>query len=420
MLATATKNAPISHAPALDLAQRVRADFPILHQTVGKKPLVYLDNAATTQKPQVVIDRLARYYAEENANIHRAVHHLSERATRAYEEARLTAQRFLNAGESAEIIFVRGCTEGINLVAQSWGRKFIGAGDEIIISAMEHHSNIVPWQMLCEASGAVLRVIPINDDGELLLDEYAKLLNERTKMVSIVHISNALGTVNPVAQIIEMAHQVGAKVLLDGAQAVAHTPVDVQALDADFYVFSGHKLFGPTGIGVLYGKRELLDAAPPWQGGGDMIAQVSFEKTTYNALPFKFEAGTPNIAGAIGLATAIEYVNQIGLDEIAAYESALLDYATQRVEEIPGFRIIGTARDKASILSFVIEGAHPNDVATLINEDGIAIRTGHHCAMPLMQRLGVNSTARASFAFYNTREEVDAFVAAVKKALTML
>lgn len=400
--------------------QRVRADFPILQTGVRGKPLVYLDNAATTQKPRSVIERTTRFYEAENANTHRGVHYLSELSTRAYEEARITAQHFLNAAEAPEIIFVRGCTEGINLVANSFGRGFIKEGDEIIVSHMEHHSNIVPWQMVCEATGAKLRVIPINDRGELLMDEYAKLLNERTKMVAVVHISNALGTINPVQQIIEMAHGVGAKVLLDGAQAVAHTPVDVQALDCDFYVMSGHKLFGPTGIGVLYGKRELLDAMPPWMGGGDMISRVSFEKTTYNALPFKFEAGTTNVAGVIGLATAIEYVNGIGLEAIAAHETALLDYATQRVQEIEGFRIIGTARDKASILSFEIEGAHPNDVGTLVDQEGVAIRTGHHCTQPLMDRFGVSATARASFAFYNTREEVDAFVAAVQKAKTML
>lgn len=420
MLAVETQTKPqTAHQSTLDVA-RLRQDFPILQTSVRGKPLVYLDNAATTQKPRSVIERTTRYYEAENSNIHRGVHYLSELATRAYEEARITAQKFLNAAESPEIIFTRGTTEGINLVANSFGRGFIGRDDEIIVSEMEHHSNIVPWQLLCESVGAKLRVIPINDEGELLLDEYANLLNERTKLVSIIHVSNALGTINPVKQIIEMAHQVGAKVLLDGAQAVAHTPVDVQELDCDFYAMSGHKLFGPTGIGLLYGKRELLDAMPPFMGGGDMISRVSFEKTTYNALPFKFEAGTPNVAGVVGLATAIEYVNEIGLDKIAAHEAALLDYATQRVGEIEGFRIIGTAHEKAGILSFVLAGAHPNDIGTLIDQEGVAIRTGHHCAQPLMDRFGVSATARASFAFYNTFEEVDAFINAVQKAKTML
>lgn len=420
MLAVETKTRPqIASQTPFDVA-RVRQDFPILQTSVRGKPLVYLDNAATTQKPRSVIERTTRYYEAENANIHRGVHYLSELATRAYEEARITAQHFLNAAESPEIIFTRGTTEGINLVAHSFGRRFIGRDDEIIVTEMEHHSNIVPWQLLCENTGARLRVIPINDDGELILEEYANLLNERTKLVSIIHISNALGTINPVKQIIELAHRVGAKVLLDGAQAVAHTPVDVQELDCDFYAMSGHKLFGPTGIGLLYGKRELLDAMPPFMGGGDMISRVSFEKTTYNALPFKFEAGTPNVAGVIGLATAIEYVNEIGLDAIATHENALLDYATRRVGEIEGFRIIGTAREKAGILSFEIEGAHPNDIGTLVDQEGVAIRTGHHCAQPLMDRFGVSATARASFAFYNTFEEVDAFINAVQKAKTLL
>jgi cysteine desulfurase/selenocysteine lyase len=419
MLAVETQNKTQLRAQTAFDVQKVRADFPILHQPVRGKKLVYLDNAATTQKPQVVIDRLNQYYTSENANIHRAVHYLAEIATRSYEEARITIQKFLNAREAPEIIYTRGTTDGINLVAHGF-RSFLREGDEIIVSEMEHHSNIVPWQMACDATGTTLRVIPINDEGELLMDEYEKLLNERTKLVSVVHISNALGTVNPVREIIQKAHAVGAKVLLDGAQAVSHVPVDVQELDVDFYVFSGHKLFGPTGIGALYGKRELLEAMPPYQGGGDMISRVTFEKTTYNALPFKFEAGTHHIAGAIGLGTAIEYVNSIGLDAIAAYEAELLDYATQQVQEIEGFRIIGTAREKASILSFEIEGAHPNDVGTLIDQQGVAIRTGHHCAQPLMDRFGVSATARASFAFYNTHEEVDAFVAAVQKAKELL
>ncbi len=402
------------------LGERVRGDFPILETRVGNKPLVYLDSAATTHKPRSVIERTSHFYEAENSNIHRAVHHLAGLATHAYEEARERAQKFLNARESAEIIFTRGTTEGINLVASSWGRKYLQPGSEIVLSEMEHHSNIVPWQLIAEQTGAVIRVIPVTDEGELRLDEYQKLLSPKTKIVSVVHISNALGTINPIAQIIEMAHSVGAKVLVDGAQAVAHAHVDVQALDADFYVFSGHKLFGPTGIGVLYGKRELLDAMPPYEGGGDMIATVSFGGTTYNALPFKFEAGTPNIAGAIGLAAAMDYVDSVGLEAIASYEHELLQYTTDAVQVIDGFKIVGTARDKASILSFVVEDAHPNDIGTLVNEEGVAIRVGHHCAMPLMQRLGLSSTARASLAFYNTREDVDRFVSATQKALRML
>ena len=402
------------------LGERVRSDFPILETRVGKHPLTYLDSAATTHKPRSVIERTSHFYEAENSNIHRAVHHLAGLSTHAYEAARERVQKFLNARESAEIIFVRGCTEGINLVASTWGRANLKPGDEIVLSEMEHHSNIVPWQMIAEQTGAVIRVIPVTDEGELRLDEYEKLLSEKTKIVSIVHISNALGTINPVAKMIEMAHAVGAKVLVDGAQSVAHAQVDVQVLDADFFVFSGHKIFGPTGIGALYGKRELLDAMPPYQGGGDMIATVSFGGTTYNALPFKFEAGTPNIAGAIGLATALDYVDSIGLDEIASYEHELLQYATDAVGEIEGFKIVGTARDKASILSFVVDGAHPNDIGTLVNEEGVAIRVGHHCTMPLMQRLGLGSTARASMAFYNTRSDIDRFVAATQKALRML
>jgi cysteine desulfurase/selenocysteine lyase len=404
----------------LSLGERVRADFPILQTRVGKKPLVYLDSAATTHKPTAVIERTTRYYEAENSNIHRAVHHLAGLATRAYEQSRERAQRFLNARESAEIIFTRGCTEGINLVVSTWVRKNLKAGDEIVLTEMEHHSNIVPWQMLAEATGAVVRVVPINDAGELLLDEYEALLSEKTKIVAVSHISNALGTINPVKSMIESAHRVGAKVLVDGAQAVAHTRVDVQELDADFYVFSGHKIFGPTGIGVLYGKRELLDDAPPYQGGGDMISTVSFAGTTYNALPFKFEAGTPNIAGAIGLAAALDYVDEIGLDEIASYEHDLLEYATAAALQIDGLRIIGTASDKTSILSFVVEGAHPNDIGSMVNEEGVAIRVGHHCTMPLHQRLGLSSTARASLAFYNTRGDVDAWISATEKALRLL
>ena len=398
----------------LDVA-RIREDFPILKQKVHGKPLVYLDNAATSQKPQAVIDSEVELYSEYFSNVHRGVHLLSQRSTDAYEKAREKVQNFLNARSSAEIIFTRGTTEGINLVAQTYGQQHVQAGDEILISEMEHHSNIVPWQMLCAQKGAILKVIPINDEGEILLDEYEKLLSERTRLVGIVHLSNALGTVNPVQEMIAMAHQRGIPVLVDGAQAVPHIPVDVQALDCDFYVFSGHKLFGPTGIGVLYGKKELLETMPPYQGGGDMILSVSFEKTEYNVLPFLFEAGTPNIAGAIALGAAIDYVQEIGLDKIATYEDKLLAYATEAMADIPGIRLIGTARNKASVLSFLIEGVHPHDIGTILDREGIAIRAGHHCAQPVMERFGVPATARASFAFYNTLEEVDALVAGIRK-----
>lgn len=395
--------------------EKVRQDFPILREKVHGKPLVYLDNAATSQKPQVVIDTLNRYYKVENSNIHRGIHFLSEQATRAYEDARVKVRRFLNASDTREIVFVRGTTEGINLVAQSYGRTFIKEGDEIILSAMEHHSNIVPWQILCEQVGARLRVIPINDDGELLIEEYEKLFNERTKFVSVGHVSNALGTINPIKQIIEMAHRRGVPVLIDGAQAAPHLKVDVQELDCDFYAFSGHKLYGPTGVGVLYGKASLLDAMPPYQGGGDMISSVTFEKTLYNVLPYKFEAGTPNIAGGIGLGVAIEYLGGIDLEARAAYERALLNCATEALSAITGVRIIGTAKEKASVLSFVLDGVHPHDVGTILDHEGIAIRTGHHCAMPVMQRFGVPATARASLAFYNTKGEVDALAGAIHK-----
>jgi cysteine desulfurase / selenocysteine lyase len=392
---------------------RIREDFPILKQTIHGKPLVYLDNAATSQKPQIVIDTISRYYATENANVHRGIHALSERATQAYEGARETVRQFLTAADTREIIFVRGTTEAINLVAQSYGRTFLTAGDEIVISAMEHHSNIVPWQILCEQVGARLQVIPFNHNGELLLDEYARLLNERTKFVSVVYVSNALGTINPVKDIIEMAHRRGIPVLIDGAQAAPHLPVNVQELDCDFYAFSGHKVCGPTGIGVLYGKADLLKRMPPYQGGGDMISVVTFEKTHYNTLPYKFEAGTPNIAGVIGLGAAINYVRAIGLDRIAAYETELLAYATAAIEGIPGLRLIGTAQEKAGVVSFVLDCAHPHDIGTILDREGVAIRAGHHCAMPVMQRFGVPATARASFAFYNTAEEIDALVRAI-------
>jgi len=400
----------------LDVA-RIREDFPILKQQVHGKPLVYFDNAATSQKPQVVIDTLNRYYATENANIHRGIHFLSELATAEYEETRNKVKRFLNASESREIVFVRGTTEGINLVAQSYGRRFFKEGDEVVISAMEHHSNIVPWQMLCEQVGARLRVIPMNHDGELLLDEYERLLGARTKLVSVAHVSNALGTINPIGRIIESAHRRNIPVLVDGAQAAPHMKVDVQELDCDFYAFSGHKLFGPTGIGVLYGKARHLEAMPPYQGGGDMISLVTFEKTHYNIIPYKFEAGTPHIAGVIGLGAAIDYVSGIGLDAVAAYEGGVLAYATAQLSTIQGLRIIGRAKEKASVLSFVLEGVHPHDIGTVLDREGVAIRAGHHCAMPVMQRFGVPATARASFAFYNTVEEVDVLVRAVRKVL---
>ena len=395
--------------------ERIREDFPILAQRVHGKPLVYLDNAATSQKPQAVIDSLARYYSSQNANIHRGVHALSELATYEYEKARGKIKLFLNASDSREIIFVRGATEGMNLVAQSYGRRFIKAGDEIIISAMEHHSNIVPWQLLCEQAGAVLRVIPMNDDGELLLDQYDTLLNSKTKFVSLVYLSNSLGTINPIKEIIKRAHKRGIPVLVDGAQSTSHLSVDVQDLDCDFYVFSGHKVFGPTGIGVLYGKTALLESMPPYQGGGDMISSVTFEKTTYNALPYKFEAGTPNIAGVIALGVAIDYVRAIGLDAIAAYERELVNYATERLSAMDGIRIIGTAKEKASVVSFVMANIHAHDIGTIVDQEGIAIRTGHHCTQPVMKRFGIPATARASFAFYNTTREIDALVKALVK-----
>lgn len=394
---------------------KIREDFPILKQRVNGKPLVYLDNAATSQKPKAVLDALKRYYTEDNANVHRGVHELSQRATKAYEDARVKVQHFLNARDSHEIIFVRGTTEAINLVAMTYGRKNVGAGDEVLISAMEHHSNIVPWQILCEEKGAKLRVAPINDAGELLLDDFEKLLSSRTKLVAVAHVSNALGTINPISRIIELAHRANAPVLVDGAQAAPHLRIDVQALDCDFYTVSGHKLFGPTGIGVLYGKAALLEAMPPFQGGGDMISSVTFEKTLYNVIPYKFEAGTPNIAGVIGLGTGIDYVNTVGLENIGAYEHELLSYATARLSEIAGLRIIGTAKDKAAVLSFVLEGVHPHDAGTILDQEGIAVRTGHHCAQPVMHRFGIPATTRASLAFYNTKEEVDALVEGIKK-----
>ena len=399
--------------------ENIRRQFPALHQRVHGKPLIYFDNAATSQKPRAVIDALTHYYSADNANVHRGVHTLSERATQAYESARVKAQRFLNAAASSEIIVVRGATEGINLVAQSYGRTFLKAGDEIIISTMEHHSNIVPWQILCEQVGAKLRVIPINDDGELLIDEFDKLLGARTKFISIVHVSNAIGTINPVKKIIGMAHRRHIPVLLDGAQAVPHLKVDVQDLGCDFYVFSGHKVFGPTGIGILYAKTELLEAMPPYQGGGDMIRLVTFEKTHYNVLPYKFEAGTPDIAGLIGLGAALDFITDAGLERIAAHEHELLIYGTKALSAIPGVRIIGTAKEKASVLSFVVDGVHAHDVGTILDHEGIAVRAGHHCAMPVMQRFGVPATARASLAFYNTKAEIDALVHGIYKVKEM-
>jgi len=399
---------------AIDI-QKVRADFPILRQEVHGKPLVYLDNAATSQKPRVVIEALTRYYERSNANIHRGVHYLSERATEDYEAARGIAAGFLGAAQSSEIVFVRGATEAINLVAQTFGRTRVGAGDEILLTTMEHHSNIVPWQMLCQEKGARLRVAPISDSGELLLDEFEKLLGPKTRLVAVTHVSNALGSINPIRQIVAMAHDRGVPVLVDGAQAVPHLRVNVRELGCDFYAFSGHKVYGPTGIGVLYGKAELLEAMPPYQGGGDMISSVSFEKTTYNRVPFKFEAGTPHVAGAIGLGVALAYVNSLGLENIGAHEHALLEYATAAVSAIPGIRLIGTAREKAGVLSFVMEGVHPHDIGTILDQEGIAIRTGHHCSEPVMQRFGIPATARASFAVYNTFEEVDALVRGIEK-----
>jgi len=395
--------------------ERVREDFPILKQKVHGKPLVYFDNAATSQKPVTVIEAEERFYREYNSNIHRGVHQLSERATRAYEDARVKIQHFLNAGEAREIVFVRGTTEAINLVAAAYGRKNVQAGDEILITAMEHHSNIVPWQILCEEKGALLRVAPVNDRGELVFEEFEKLLNSRTRLVSVTHVSNVLGTINPVREIVAAAHRRNIPVFVDGAQAAPHLKVDVRDLDCDFYALSSHKIFGPTGIGVLYGKAGLLEAMPPYQGGGDMISSVSFEKTIYNVIPYKFEAGTPNIAATIGLGAAIDYIDQLGLENVAAYEHELLEYATEAVSRLPGVRIVGTARQKASVISFVLDGIHAHDVGTVLDQEGIAVRTGHHCAQPLMERFQVPATARASLAFYNTKEEVNRLAAGIEK-----
>ncbi|MGB6157508.1 MAG: cysteine desulfurase [Acidobacteriaceae bacterium] len=395
--------------------ERIRKDFPILHTKVHGHPLVYLDNAATSQKPRSVIDALVRYYEGENANIHRGVHYLSQIATEEFEKARETVRSFVNAAQASEIIFTRGTTEAINLVAQTYGRTHVGAGDEVLITAMEHHSNIVPWQLLCEEKGAKLRVAPINDAGELVLEEFEKLLGPRTKVVAVAHVSNALGTINPLKRMIAAAHARGIPVVVDGAQAVPHLAVDVQDLDADFYAFSGHKMYAPTGIGVLYGKYALLDAMPPYQGGGDMISSVTFEKTTYNKLPHKFEAGTPDMAGVAGLKAAIEYMNGIGIAKIAVHEHDLLEYATEVVGGLPGVRLIGTAREKASVLSFVLDDVHPHDIGTILDQQGIAVRTGHHCAQPVMERFQIPATVRASFAVYNTKAEIDALVRGIRK-----
>lgn len=419
MIEATMNNAPPS-AEARGKVELCRHHFPLLRQRVNGKPLVYLDNAATSQKPQVVIDTVMRYYMEENSNIHRGVHYLSERATQAYEGVRGLVRTFLNAASTREIIFVRGTTEAVNLVSYSYGRPVVGPGDEVLISTLEHHSNIVPWQILCEEKGARLRVIPMNDAGELLLDDYEKLLTPKTKIVGLVHVSNALGTVNPVKQMIGMAHAHGVPVLVDGAQAVPHMKVDVRDLDCDFYAFSAHKMFGPTGIGVLYGKESLLQHMPPYQGGGDMIKSVTFEKTIYNDLPYKFEAGTPSIASGVGLGAAIEYLSQMNFDAVEAYEHDLLTYATEVVSRIPRVKIIGTAREKAGVLSFTIDGIHPHDIGTILDLEGIAVRTGHHCAQPVMQRLGIPATARASFAFYNTRDEVDILGRGIEKVIEVL
>ena len=410
---TAIHTAALTNASGFDV-ERVRADFPILDLKVNGKPLVFLDNAASSQMPRPVIERIVQYQSSEHANIHRAVHYLSEKATAEYEAARRKLQRFINAREEREVIFTTGTTDGINLVAHGFGRKFIGQGDEIILTMLEHHSNIVPWQMVAQEKGATIRIVPINDRGELDLDEYRKLFSARTKLVGLSHVSNALGTVNPVKEMIAEAHAHGVPVLLDGAQAAPHMHVDVQELDCDFYAFSGHKLCGPTGIGVLYGKAGLLEKMQPFKGGGDMVLSVTFEKTTYNTIPHKFEAGTPPIMAAIGLGAAVDYLAGVGIDAIAAHETDLLDYATQRVNRINGVRIIGTAERKAAVLSFAVDGVHPHDVGTLLNEEGVAVRTGHHCAQPVMQHYKVPATCRASFAFYNTMDEVDALVSAIR------
>lgn len=410
-----------NHAPAATLTptsfdvQGIRAQFPALHQQVHGKPLVYLDNAATTQKPQVVIDALRHYYERDNSNVHRGVHTLSERATAAFEGARKAVRQFLNARSEREIIFTRNATESINLVARAWGEWALTAGDEVLITAIEHHSNIVPWQMVCARTGAVLKVAPIDDNGDVLMDEFEKLVTSRTKMVAVTHLSNALGTINPVEQMIALARKVGATVLIDGSQAAYHMAVDVQALDPDFYVFTGHKVYGPTGIGVLYGRESILQAMPPFLGGGDMISSVTFEKSEWNELPYKFEAGTPNIADAVVLGVAVQFIQSVGFQAIGPHEAALLEYGTAKLQEVPGLRLIGTARRKASVLSFVLGDIHPHDIGTIVDREGVAIRTGHHCAQPVMERFCIPATARASLAMYNTTEEIDALARALRK-----
>ena len=396
---------------------RIRRDFPILRTTINGKPLIYLDNAATAQKPQVVLDALTGYYTNDNANVHRGVHTLSVRATAAYEAARGKTQKLINAQRREEIVFVRGATEAINLVAQTYGRTHVGAGDEVLITTMEHHSNIVPWQILCEQTGATLRVAPISDRAELVMDEFDRLVGPKTKIVAVTHVSNALGTINPLPRIVEIAHGRGAVVLVDGAQGAPHMPIDVQAIGCDFYALSSHKMFGPTGVGALYGRFDLLDAMPPYQSGGEMIKSVTFDKTVYNDVPHKFEAGTPNIAGVVAFGAAIDYIVDLGLAKIGAYEHELLTYGTELLEAIPEVRLIGTATDKAAVLSFVIDGVHPHDAGTILDQEGIAIRTGHHCAQPVMERFGVTATCRASLAFYNTREELDALAAGVRRVV---
>ena len=405
--------------PAFDIAAR-RAEFPALAQEVHGRPLVYLDNAATTQKPRVVIDAVANYYAHDNANVHRGVHALSERATARHEQGRETVRAFINAASTREIVFTRNATESINLVARTWGDASVRAGDEVLITAMEHHSNIVPWQQLCGRTGAVLKVAPIDDRGELRMDEFEQLLTPKTRLVAVVHVSNALGTVNPVADIIARAHRAGARVLVDGSQAAPHFAVDVRALDADFYAFTGHKIYGPMGIGVLFGRESLLAAMPPFLGGGDMIRTVSFEQSTWNDLPYKFEAGTPDVAGVVGLAAAIDYMNGIGLDAIAAHEATLMAAATEALARVPGLTIIGQASRKAGAISFVLDGIHPHDIGTIVDQEGVAIRTGHHCAQPVMARYGVPATARASFALYNSTDDIDALVGALGRVRALM
>ncbi|WNG44489.1 cysteine desulfurase [Archangium minus] len=394
---------------------RIRADFPILHQEVRGRPLVYLDSAATTQKPQAVIDALVRYYTHDNANVHRGVHALSERATQAYEGARERVRRFINARETKEIIFVRGCTEAVNLVAQTYGRSKVGPGDEVLITAMEHHSDIVPWQMLCQQVGATLKVVPVDERGDLRMDQLDALLTERTRILAVTHVSNALGTVNPVREIVKRAHARGVPVLVDGAQALAHFRVDVQELDCDFYALSGHKMFGPTGIGVLYGKASVLESMPPWQGGGDMILTVTMEKTVYNRLPYRLEAGTPDISGAVGLAAAMDYIDAVGLDAISAHDRELLEYGSRALESVPGLKLLGRGRERSGVLSFIMEDVHAHDVGTILDREGVAIRAGHHCAQPLLSCFGVAATVRASLAMYNTREDIDALVRGLHK-----